>query len=61
MQYTIYIKCDSTLTKMFCFQMEKECWICPEKFDTTKQLKSHFASSVHSRCYCTYLNRIFYV
>ncbi|CAC5414116.1 unnamed protein product [Mytilus coruscus] len=21
--------------------MEKECWICPEKFDTTKQLKSH--------------------
>ncbi|CAG2228493.1 unnamed protein product [Mytilus edulis] len=29
--------------------MEKECWICPEKFDTTKQLKSHLASSVHSK------------
>ncbi|CAC5414065.1 unnamed protein product [Mytilus coruscus] len=29
--------------------MEKECWICPEKFDTTKQLKSHLGSSLHSK------------
>ena len=29
--------------------MEKECWICPEKLYSTKQLKSHLASSVHSK------------
>ncbi|CAC5419770.1 unnamed protein product [Mytilus coruscus] len=40
----------ATVAKIFVNEFtEKECWICLEKFDTTKELKSHLASSIHSK------------
>ena len=30
------------------FQMlEKDCWLCPERFETTKMLKNHLSGSTH--------------
>jgi len=30
------------------FQMlEKNCWLCPERFETTKMLKNHLSGSTH--------------